>query len=85
MQATITDSSTFSQSRLYISEYLVEWYYKDANSSPITNSAKVEDLTKPLMFQLDGVITGDKVYFKVAAKNAMGQGPWSSLFSTTVL
>jgi hypothetical protein len=85
LQATTTDTSTFSQSRLYISEYLIEWYYKDANSSPITNSAKVEDLTKPLMFQLDGVLTGDKVFFKVAAKNAMGQGPWSSIFSTTVL
>jgi hypothetical protein len=85
LQATIIDSSVFAQSRMFITEYSVEWYYKDANSSPITNSAKVEDLTKPLMFQLDGVITGDKVYFKVAAKNAMGQGPWSSLFSTTVL
>lgn len=85
LQATITDTSTFSQSRLYISEYVVEWYYKDANSSPITSSAKVADLAKSLMFQLDGVVMGDKVYFKVAAKNAMGQGPWSSLFSTSVL
>jgi hypothetical protein len=85
MQATIQNTSMFEQSRMFITEYVVEWYYKDLTTSPIVSAAKVEDLAKAVMFQLDGVTTGDMIYFKVAAKNAMGQGPWSSIFSTPVL
>ncbi|MGI9195475.1 MAG: fibronectin type III domain-containing protein [Candidatus Nanopelagicus sp.] len=85
MQATTMDTATFVQSRLYITEYIVEWYYKDQNSTPIPSKVAIQDLSQTAMFPLEGVTAGDTVFIRIAAKNAKGQGPWSPLFATKVL
>ena len=85
MQATTMDTATFIQSRLYITEYIVEWYYKDQNSTPIPSTVAIQDLSQTAMFPLGGVTAGDAVFIRIAAKNAKGQGPWSPLFATKVL
>ena len=85
LQAFLSDNSGFYQSRWFITEYSIEWYYKDLAGTPITSTAKITDPTQQTMVQLDGVYSGDVVGIKVMAKNEKGSGPWSALTVTTVI
>ena len=86
LYATLGDNSSFSAQALGVTSYVIEWYVGSASSTPITSTGTIVDngYTKPVTFELTGVVSGGTYLARVAAVNSVGQGAWSQFFSVTL-